>query len=144
MTRKTGLKLVITSDPKKRFVDAVLYKKDVKIANVTFWIDELTITVEDLNTESSYRRCGYSRLLMNVVFGFAEFFDKPVLLYSVTDALPFYEKIGFISMTKPEMKKRIITMNKNPKLMVYEWGNQDLIWLPKKFRDKRRKIRVYG
>jgi len=151
MTRKTGLKIEIDFTYNKEHETHVgemrLFKKekpDNPIGLVSFLYNDLVIYVSWVETSKYYRHYGYGSVLMTIIKGFAQILNKPVLLYAVDEeSVAFNETLGFVSMTSPKIKKKIVTVNKNPKLKAYEWEEQDMIWLPTKLR-RKREIRVYG
>ena len=153
MTRKTGLKVQIdfrcNEGLKTQVGEIKLFRKvngkyTNRIGYVSFYCDDLVVNGDWLEIDKYHRHYGYGSILMTIIMGFAQILNKPVLLYATDEeAAAFHKTLGFVSMTNPKIKKKIVTVNKNPKLQAYEWEKLDMIWLPPKLR-RKCKIRVYG
>ena len=65
-----------------------------EIGSVDFCVDNISLTVTNLNVNEEFRRRGLGKLLMNVIFALGVFYNRKVELVSVDDAIPFYKVIG--------------------------------------------------
>lgn len=63
------------------------------IATVDFVVTD-TVEVTSLAVKEEYQKRGYGRLIMDIMFSLSVFYNKPVELTSVDDAIPFYKRIG--------------------------------------------------
>jgi GNAT superfamily N-acetyltransferase len=76
---------------KDKITKQILQEKE--IASVDFIVTN-AIEVTDLRVEEEYRKKGLGRLIMNIIMALANYYDLPIELTSVDDAIPFYKKIG--------------------------------------------------
>jgi N-acetylglutamate synthase-like GNAT family acetyltransferase len=54
----------------------------------------------DCTIEEHYREEEYGRLLMSFLINYASLIGLPIKLYSVSDAVKFYKKLGFKEVKK--------------------------------------------
>lgn len=106
-------------------------------AKAQFKFDDTQIMVTDVDTEEVYQKCGYGRLLFDTLKVIAEQKKKPLILSSLNDAIPFYEKIGMLHLNNPEIQRRIIFGNlKTKKDIASKIDEDDFIWLPQHLNRK--------
>jgi len=67
--------------------------QETLVASVDFIVTD-AIEVTDLRVEEAYRKKGLGKLIMNIVMALANYYDRPIELTSVDDAMDFYRKIG--------------------------------------------------
>lgn len=67
--------------------------REEPIASVDYIVTD-AVEVTDLKVEEAYRKKGLGKLIMNIIMALANYYDKPIELTSVDDAIPFYKKIG--------------------------------------------------
>lgn len=65
------------------------------------------IQVATVYTKEEYRGQGYARLLFNSIFLIAQREKVPIYIRSVTTAIGFYEKIGFLHLGEPEVQDKV-------------------------------------
>jgi len=104
---------------------------DKEAAKAQFKFDGTQIMVTDVETEEVYQKCGYGRLLFDILKVIAEQKKKPFILWSLDDAISFYEKIGMLHLNDPEVQKRVIFGNLRTKEdIASKVGDSDFIWIP--------------
>jgi hypothetical protein len=109
--------------------------KEKKVVCVLgFTVNDQQIYVDTLNTESGYQHIGYGSIAMDIMKGFARFLEIPIILYSIHNSYPFYEKMGFMSCRNKKMKRRLIQLKKDADAP----DELDLIWLPECLVDKKK------
>jgi len=67
--------------------------REEPIGTVEFIVTN-AIEVTSLNVEEKYRKRGFGKLVMDIIFSLSVYYNKPVELTSADDAIPFYKKIG--------------------------------------------------
>ena len=112
-----------------------LKRKDVVICYSYFTLDKYQLTVTDINTTRRYRRRGYGSILMHVLMGVAKSKKVPIYLYSLSDAIKFYEKLGFVRLRRYRngwyRGKRVVIDNLNVRKTFGEQTNKtDVVWIP--------------
>lgn len=145
MARQTNFRLVFSAihkkpkrDSTKNFVGEItLVKGHTPVCKVKFWVDETRIYITDLDAHARHRRCGYGRLAMDYIMFLAEVLRKPIFLYSLTESVNFYEKLGMEHLNSPKMERKIRVLNENPEHK-HKWEDEDLIWVPKCLRRQKR------
>lgn len=72
-------------------------RRKVKIGSIDFYIDwgNRCIMVTDCTMENDFKNEGYGTLLMKILFAYASGIGLSIKLYSLRDAVPFYQKLGF-------------------------------------------------
>lgn len=105
------------------------------IGGAGFTVSDLEIYVDSLNMDAEYQCLGYGSMIMDVIKGLSRFLRKPIILYSVGDSLPYYEKMEFCSCLDEKYSKKIVFNSDDP-----DPSDKDLIWIPECLR--RRKILV--
>lgn len=134
------------SAPKKNIVVKLSIKygfikvlaDDKIITSCDFCIDGTQIRVTDLSTEGEYQRKGYGRACLDVLKILATQLKMPIILYSLTDAIPFYESVGFEHLDNKKVQSKIKFGNiKNEKDMKDKGPTDgDMIWIPKSLNKK--------
>jgi len=87
--------------------EAYLTQKE-PIAKTQFFITEkgrkyVEIGVTDLWVSEDFRKKGFGKLVMQMIFALATFYDVPVTLCSVSQAIGFYKKVGMKILKKPDV-----------------------------------------
>jgi hypothetical protein len=109
---------------------------EVEAAKALFTFDGTQILVSNVNTEGVYQKCGYGRLLFDALKCIAQQKRLPLVLDSLDDAVPFYEKIGMLHLNNPEVQKLVIFGNVKKKDYAEEIDNDDFVWIPKRLKRK--------
>jgi hypothetical protein len=108
-----------------------------KVAKTYFMFDGPMIRVTDVSTEDGYKLNGYGRMMFDVLKAVARHHKMPIILWSLDDAIPFYEKIGMLHLNDPKVQERVIFANiKDDEHRNREIDNDDFIWLPKGLRGR--------
>lgn len=127
-------KFEITIDARKNG-SAILKRGDTKIASIYVIYDKVQIEACDLSTEARYRRKGYGTMLMYALMGVAKAKRKPIILWSINEAVGYYQKLGFIRLRRYQngwyKGKRVIIDNLNPhKTFTEQVKHNQFIWIP--------------
>ena len=93
------------------------------IGELFFIIDPIQVTITELEVKRKYRRQGYGRFLVRIMQAMAEKMNKPLVLYSLDEAIGFYKKLGFKHI--PSSKEK-----------------GDLYWLPKRLKKSGKQIQL--
>jgi hypothetical protein len=111
-------------------------------AKAQFVFDEAQIIVTDVGTDDAYQKCGYGRLLFDALKIISNQKKMPLILCSLDDAIPFYEKIGLLHLNDPEVQKKVIFGNLKTKDDIESKVDEDdFIWIPQSLN--RRKPIIY-
>jgi hypothetical protein len=108
----------------------------VEAAKALFKFDGTQILVSNVDTEEVYQKCGYGRLLLTALKCIAQQKKMPLVLDSLDDAVPFYEKVGMLHLNDPEVQKRVIFGNVKKSDFAKEIDNDDFVWIPKGLKHK--------
>lgn len=112
----------------------------VEAAKAQFTLDCTQIMVTDVGTENAYQKCGYGRLLFDALKVISNQKKMPLILWSLDDAIPFYEKIGLLHLNDLEVQKRVIFGNlKTTEDIASKIDEDDFIWIPQSL-NKRKPI----
>jgi hypothetical protein len=112
----------------------------VEAAQAKFAFDGSQIMVTDVSTEITYRKCGYGRLLFDGLKCISNQKKIPLILWSLDDAIPFYESIGMLHLNDPEIQKRVIFGNlKTTEDIAAKVDEDDFVWIPQSL-SKRKPI----
>lgn len=135
--RKLGLRLQITGGRNKFrsnnpdwWGEVNLTKCGKVIGVASFTVTDTEICIDTFNV--NHQRLGHGSLIMDAIKGIALFLRIPITLYSVINAVPFYEKMDFIFALK--VRKKLDIIGEEPE-------ERDMIWIPECIM-KRKKIRV--
>ena len=127
--RRIRKNISVIVDIKGEEVKVIVDEKEA--AKAQFKFDGTQIMVTDVETKEVYQKCGYGRLLFDALKIIAEQKKKPLILWSLDNAIPFYEKIGMLHLNNPEVQKRIIFGNLRTKEDVSSKVDEDdFIWIP--------------
>jgi GNAT superfamily N-acetyltransferase len=114
-----------------------IYSEIKRIGKMLFLVEDTHIHVGDITIDKKYRLQGYGRMLINTIKGIAQYFNKPIHLISYLNKIPFYEKMGFNSLTEIYNRNWIINGTKinvknfNPdKPIINQISNCDMLWVP--------------
>lgn len=110
-------------------------KKGKVICTLGFTVNEQQIYVDTLNTDKGFRHIGYGSLAMDVVKGYSEFLEIPIILYSISNSYPFYERMGFQSCNSDKIQRRIVQLKATEPP-----DEMDYIWIPKCLSKKRKVV----
>lgn len=109
-------------------------------AKAEFTLDDTQIMVTNVDTENAYQKSGYGRLLFDALKCISQQKKMPLILWSLDDAIPFYEKIGLLHLDNPEVQKRVIFGNiKTQKGISKKVDNDDFVYIPQSL-NKRKPI----
>jgi GNAT superfamily N-acetyltransferase len=114
----------------KVFVD------EVEVSKAEFKFDNTQIMVTDVSTEEKYQKCGYGRLLFDGLKLIAEQKKKPLILWALDTAIPFYEAIGLLHLDNPATQKRVIFGNIKKSKLSEKIDDDDFVWIPKSLKRK--------
>jgi len=114
----------------------VVMVDDKEVAKALFTFDDTQILVSNVNTDDKYQKCGYGRLLFAALKCIAQQSKLPLLLDSLDDAVPFYEKVGMLHLNDPEVQKLVILGNVRKEKIEENIDNDDFVWIPKGIRRK--------
>ena len=78
----------------KEKITKQILNEEEPVGKVEFCVDNISLTVTNLDVVEKFRRKGFGRLLMGVIFALSIYYNKKVELVSVDDAIPFYKAIG--------------------------------------------------
>jgi GNAT superfamily N-acetyltransferase len=115
--------------------------RDGKQIGETLFMEHRTqITITDANVDEEFQRKGYGRIMLKAIMRYAQEKMKPIYLYSLEDAVPFYEALGFCRIKKWTGTCEIFIKNLNPeKPKEKQIDDTDMIWIPK----GKKKATVY-
>lgn len=110
-------------------------KKYIDVAQITFIINNSQFTITDATVVRDYQKFGYGSMLLYTMMGIAKSKKKPIVLFSLVDAIPFYLKCGFMPISKFDNKTycgiSLKVANLNPeKSFSSQIDKCDLIWVP--------------
>ena len=98
------------------------------------------IMVTSVKTEPLYERNGYAKLMFTVLKALAEYYKMPIVLWSLNDAIKFYEKIGFLHLNDPEVQKLINIGNIEDEVVQEKLDEDDFVWLPQSLLGRKPTI----
>lgn len=112
-----------------------LKRKDIVICYAYFLLDQYQLSISDITTTRRYRRKGYGNIMMHILMGVARSKKVPIYLYSLSDVVGFYEKLGFIRLRRYRKGwykgKRVVIDNLNVrKTFTRQTNTTDMIWIP--------------
>jgi len=109
------------------------------ITSCEFCIEDTQIRATDLNTEDEYQRKGYGRTCLDALKILATQLKMPIILYSLVDAIPFYESLGFEHLNDKKVQAKVKFGNIKTKKDMKEKGptDGDMIWVPKSLNKKK-------
>jgi GNAT superfamily N-acetyltransferase len=113
-----------------------VFKGEEEVATADFCFDDTQIRVSSVDTIEKYQRKGYGRLLFAALFLLSAHKKKPLLLWALDDAIPFYEKIGMLHLDNPDVQKRIKFGNVKRKDLPDKVDNDDFVWIPQHLKSK--------
>lgn len=113
-----------------------VFKNEKEVATANFSFDNTQILVSSVDTLEKYQIRGYGRLLFGALFLLAQQKKMPLILDSLDNAVPFYEKMGMLHLNDPEVQKRIQFGNIDKKHRIEKIDNDDFIWIPRHIRKK--------
>lgn len=128
MTRRVKKKVSVVTDLEGETV--IVEVDGVEAAKTLFKIEETQILVSNVNTENIYQKSGYGKLMFATLKCIAQQKKLPLLLDSLDDAVPFYEKIGMLHLNDPEVQKRVIFANVKASDLAQEIDNDDFVFIP--------------
>lgn len=108
----------------------------IEVAKAEFTVDGNQIMVTDVSTEEKYQKCGYGRLLFDGLKLISEQTKKPLILWSLDSAIPFYESIGLLHLDNPNVQKMVIFGNVKKSELTEKVDDDDFIWIPKSLKRK--------
>lgn len=112
-----------------------LKRKEIVICYAYFTLDKYQLTICDINTTRRYQRKGYGSIMMHILMSVAKSKKVPIYLYSLSDVVKFYEKLGFIRLRRYRKGwyrgKRVVIDNLNVRKTFGEQTNKtDMVWIP--------------
>lgn len=116
--------------------DVTIFVDGIKVAKTTFVFDGPILRVTDVGTEDGYEMNGYGRMMFDVLKNVARQHKMPIYVWSLDDAIPFYEKLGFLHLNNPEVQKKIIFGNLTNEDINKKIDDDDLIWIPQSIKGR--------
>jgi len=109
-----------------------------KIAWCDFYFDETQITATDIQVEvEAKRRTGLGTILIDSLKVLAKKENKPIYLFSASDAVKFYKKCGFERVIVAAKAGKIIVGNlEEGKKLEDAINTNDMVWLPKSLKER--------
>lgn len=133
--RRIRKSMSIITDMKEGTVTVMVDGQEA--ATASFMFDQTQIRVTDVSTEEVYQKCGYGRLLFDALKCIAQQKKIPLLLWSSSEGIPFYEKLGLLHLNNPEVQKKVIFGNlKTKKDIAEKIDEDDFVWLPQHLNTK--------
>ena len=123
--------MVIDTDLEKGVVKIFVDGRDTEVASADFVFDETQIRVTNVATSDAYKKSGYGRLLFDALKCLSQQYKKPLILWALDDAIPFYEKIGMLHLDNPSVQNRLIFGNVTAKTLSDKVDEDDFVWIPK-------------
>lgn len=138
--RRARKEISIIVDMKAENVKIMVDGKEA--AKAEFTLDGTQIMVTNVGTEEVYQKSGYGRLLFDALKVISNQKKMPLILWALDDAIPFYEKIGLLHLSDPEVQKQVIFGNlKTQEDIATKIDGDDFIWIPQSLY--RRKPIIY-
>jgi GNAT superfamily N-acetyltransferase len=131
MGRRFKNGLVIQTDLKEGNVKIFVDGRDDEVASADFCFDNTQIRVTDVSTSDAYKKTGYGRLLFDVLKCLAQQHKKPLILWALPDAIPFYEKIGMLHLDNPAVQNMLVFGNVTAETLKDKVDEDDFVWIPK-------------
>jgi hypothetical protein len=121
----------IITDMKEGTVKVMVDGREAATASFMFDLDQTQIRVTDVSTEETYQKCGYGRLLFDALKCIAQQKKMPLLLWSSSEGIPFYEKLGLLHLDNPEVQEKVIFGNlKTNEEISSKIDEDDFVWIP--------------
>ena len=126
-------KVKVTIDLKNGYGFLTRDGSNSKLVEVEFICDDNQIVLTDLTAK--HRKVGYGTMIMYTMMGIAKAEKKPIVLFSLMEVVPFYEKLGFMHLSKFKKGtykgKAVRILNLNPETSFNrQIGLEDFIWVP--------------
>jgi hypothetical protein len=84
-----------------------IYSGVDEIATATMILADGQIQITTVNVKEELQGHGYGRLLFTSIFFLAQKNKLPLYVRSITTAIEFYEKVGFLHLDEPEVQKMV-------------------------------------
>jgi N-acetylglutamate synthase-like GNAT family acetyltransferase len=130
MGRRFKKSMVIDTDLEKGVVKIFVDGRDTEVASADFVFDETQIRVTNVATSDAYKKSGYGRLLFDALKCLSQQHKKPLILWALDDAIPFYEKIGMLHLDNPSVQNRLIFGNVTAETLADKVDEDDFVYIP--------------
>ena len=101
------------------------------ITTIEFTLEKTQIMIASVGTEISWQESGYGRLAFDGLKLISEQYKLPIIVWSLATAVEFYEKVGFLHLSKPEVQKKVKFGNIPKSEIKIRINDYDLVYLPK-------------
>jgi N-acetylglutamate synthase-like GNAT family acetyltransferase len=114
-----------------------VYSGKTIIGKVGFTMSRIQIMVDTLVIYENHKRKGYGTLLIDFIKGISRMMKRPIIIFSLTEAVEFYEKMGFKKINEVR-KNKVYNL-----ILTYECDEEpviddlNLIWIPENIRKKK-------
>lgn len=107
------------------------------VATTFFMFDGPFIRVTDVETRKDHQNNGFGKIMMNILKMIARQHKLPIYLWSLTESIPFYEKMGFLHLDDPEVQKRVIFANISDERHLHRCiDHDDFVYIPKSLKGR--------